>query len=153
VPSAIIGLALGAGAIGGLASAPLVRLLHRRLRPGALLLGECLVLVVVFALLALPWGPWWVAGLTFVAMLGVPAIRVLMDVLVIRRAPEEQRGRVVGAMMTLLGLGIPVGVAACGLLLQYLPAQAGMLVLAGSLAVSVAYCATRRELRDARWPT
>ena len=151
VPSSVIGLALGAGAAGGLAGAPLVRILHR-LRPGVLLLAVCALDAVILALLAVPFGPWWVAGLLFTAMLGIPAIRVLVDILVIRQAPPEQRGRVVAALMTLIGLGVPAGLAGCGLLLQYLPAQAAILAMAAAEAVGVAYCSTRRELWQARWP-
>lgn|GEM_PF-6572304 len=44
-----------------------------------------------------------------------------------------------------------IGVA-LGLLLQYLPAQIAMLTLAAAEAVAVGYCATRRELWQARWP-
>ena len=88
----------------------------------------------------------------FTAMLGIPAIRVLVDILVIRQAPPEQRGRVVAALMTLIGLGVPAGLAGCGLLLQYLPAQAAILAMAAAEAVGVAYCSTRRELWQARWP-
>ena len=151
VPSGTIGVALGLGAAGGLAGAPLVKVLHR-LRPGVLLLGMCLLDVLILGLLALPFGPWWVAGLMFTVMLGVPALRVLVDILVIRQAPAEQRGRVVAALMTMISLGMPAGLAGCGLLLQYLPAQAAMLTLATAEAVAVAYCATRRELWQARWP-
>ena len=151
VPSSVIGLALGFGAAGGLAGAPLVRILHR-LRPGVLLLAVCMLDAAILALLAVPFGPWWVAGLLFTAMLGVPAIRVLVDILVIRQAPPEQRGRVVAALMTLIGLGVPAGLACCGLLLQYLPAQAAILALAAAEAAGVAYCSTRRELWQARWP-
>ena len=151
VPSATIGLALGAGAAGGLAGAPLVTVLHR-LRPGVLLLAMSALDVAILALLAVPFGSWWVAGLLFTVMLGVPAIRVLVDILVIRQAPPEQRGRVVAALMMLVGLGVPAGLAGCGLLLQYLPAQAAMLTLAAVEAVGVAYGSTRRELWQARWP-
>jgi predicted MFS family arabinose efflux permease len=151
VPSSTIGLALGLGAAGGLAGAPLVKIFHR-LRPGVLLITLCLLDVVILALLAVPFGPWWVAGLTFIVMLGVPAIRVLVDILVIRQAPAEQRGRVIAALMTLISLGIPAGLAGCGLLLQYLPAQVAMLILAATEAAGVAYCASRRELWQARWP-
>ena len=151
VPPSMIGLALGLGAAGGLAGAPLVGVLHR-LRPGVLMLGMCLLDVLILGLLAVPFGPWWVAGLLFIVMLGVPALRVMVDILVIRQAPPEQRGRVVAALMTLIGLGIPAGLAGCGLLLQYLPAQAAMLVLAAIEAAGVAYCSTKRQLRQARWP-
>jgi len=151
VPSGTIGVVLGLGAAGGLAGAPLVKVLHR-LRPGVLLLGMCVLDVLILGLLALPFGPWWVGGLMFTIMLGVPALRVLVDILVIRQAPAEQRGRVVAALMTLIGLGMPAGIAGCGLLLQYLPAQTAMLTLAAAEAAAVGYCATRRELRQARWP-
>jgi Major Facilitator Superfamily len=151
VPSGTIGLAIGLGAAGGLAGAPLVKVLHR-LQPGVLLLAMCALDVPILALLAVPFGPWWVAGLMFTIMLGVPAVRVLVDILVIRQAPPEQRGRVIAALMTLIGLGAPAGLAGCGLLLQYLPGQTAMLILAGTEAVGVAYCATRRELWQARWP-
>jgi predicted MFS family arabinose efflux permease len=140
-----------AGAAGGLAGAPLVRPLHR-LRPGWLLLAVCALDSVILALLAVPAGPWWVAGLLFAAMLGVPAIRVLIDILVIRQAPPGERGRVVAALMTLIGLGTPAGVAGCGLLLQYLPAQAAMLTLAAAEVLAVAFCSARREFWQARWP-
>ena len=151
VPSSGIGLVLGIGAAGGLAGAPLVRILHR-LRPGVLLVTVCMLDAVVLALLAVPFGPWWVAGLLFTAVLGVPALRVLVDILVIRQAPPEQRGRVIAALMTLIGLGVPAGLAGCGLLLQYLQAQAAILTLAAAEAAGVAYCSTRRELWQARWP-
>lgn len=148
---AMIGVALGAGAVGGLAGAPLIPVLHR-LRPGVLLLGTCLLLVPVLALLAVPAGPWWAAGLLFISMIGVPSMRVLLDVLVFRQAPADQRGRVIAAVLTLIGLGVPVGLAGTGLLLQFLPAPAAMLILAGALGVGTLACATRRPLYQARWP-
>ena len=51
-----------------------------------------------------------------------------------------------------LHLGVPVGLAGCGLLLQYLPAQVAMLTLAAILAAGVGYCAARPGLWQARWP-
>jgi MFS family permease len=147
----MIGVALGAGAVGGLAGAPLVPLLHR-IRPGVLLLGVCLFACPILALLAVPAGPWWAAGLLFASVLGVPSLRVLLDVLVFRQAPPEQRGRVIAAVLTLIGLGMPAGLAVSGLLLQFLSAGAAMLILAGGLAAGVLACATRRALWQARWP-
>ncbi len=151
VSSAMIGVALAGGAVGGLAGAPLVRPLHR-LRPGVLLLTVCALQVPVFVLLAMVNGPWWMAGLLFASMLGVPAIRVLFDVLILRQAPAAERGRVVGAVMTLFALGMPVGFALAGLLLQFLPASTAMLILAAALALGMACCGARRELWLARWP-
>jgi MFS family permease len=151
VPPYAIGLALGIGAAGGLAGAPLVKLLHR-LPPGVLLLTVCGMEVPVLLLLAVPFGPWWAAGVLFTGMLGLPALRVLGDILVIRQAPPERRGRVVAAVMTLIALGMPVGIAGCGLLLQYLPAQTAMLILAAAMTVVASYGLSCTELRRARWP-
>ena len=151
VSSAMIGVALAGGAVGGLAGAPLVRPLHR-LPPGVLLLAVCALQVPVFVLLAMVNGPWWMAGLLFVSMLGIPAIRVLFDVLILRQAPAEERGRVVGAVMTLFGLGMPAGFALAGLLLQFLSAGTAMLMLAAALGAGIICCGARRELWRARWP-
>jgi MFS family permease len=152
VQSGVIGLVLASAAVGSLAGAPLVKVLHR-LRPGVLLISEAALLVAAFFLLALPFGPWWVAGILFVSMLALPAMRVLLDVLVLRRAPDQERGRVVAAVMVLLGLGTPVGVGAAGLLLEYLTAPVTMLVLGTGLALAVAVFATQRKLLQARWPS
>jgi MFS family permease len=151
VPSAQIGLVLAAAAVGGLAGAPLVKPLHR-IRPGVLLLGVCLIEVPMVAGLALPLGPWWVAALLFVPSLGVPALRVLLDVLIFRQTPDEQRGRAVAAVMTMMAIGMPAGLAGTGALLQWLPAQTALLTLAAVLAVSVLYCGSKRELWRVRWP-
>jgi MFS family permease len=151
VPSAQIGIALGTSAVGGLAGAALVRPLHR-LRPGALMIAVCGLLVPLLALVALPYGPWWMAGLLFIAMLGIPSIRVLVDVLILRQAPPAERGRVVAALMTLLTLGMPAGLAATGLLMQYLSAQTTVLILAALLGLGVLLCAIRPEVWRARWP-
>jgi MFS family permease len=151
VPSAQIGLVLAAAAAGSLAGAPLVKPLHR-IRPGVLLLGVCVIEVPMVTGLALPLGPWWVAALLFIPSLGVPALRVLVDVLIFRQTPDEQRGRVVGAVMTTIAIGMPCGLAVTGALLQWLPARAALLVLAATLALCVLYCATKRELWQARWP-
>ncbi|HSR85904.1 MAG TPA: MFS transporter [Streptosporangiaceae bacterium] len=151
VPSAQIGMVLAAMAVGGLAGAPLVKPLHR-IRPGVLLLGVCAIEVPMVAGLALPFGPWWVAALLFVPSLGVPALRVLLDVLIFRQTPDDQRGRVVAAVMTMMAIGMPAGLALTGALLQWLPERMALLTLAAILALSVLYCGAKRDLWRARWP-
>ena len=151
VQSEVIGLVLASAAAGSLAGAPLVKVLHR-LRPGVLVTSEAALLVAGFFLLTLPFGPWWVAVILFVTMLAVPAMRVLLDVLVLRQTPDQERGRVIAAVMVLLGLGTPVGVGVAGLMLQYLSATTTMLVLGTLLALTVAVLAPRRTLLQARWP-
>lgn len=84
--------------------------------------------------------------------LGVPALRVLADILIIRQAPPERRGRVVAALMTLIAPGMPAGIVGCGLLLEHLPAQTAMLTLASAMAAVTGYGLSRPELRHARRP-
>ncbi|MGW0566824.1 MFS transporter [Streptomyces tauricus] len=151
VPAGVIGLALAIGEGGAIAGIGLVTLL-RQVRPGVFLAVTCMLQIPLFALLAVPMGPWWAAGLLFVAVLGIPAIRVLMDILVIRQAPPARRGRVIAALMTLIALGAPLGSAGTGLLLQHVPVQAALLTLAGAVALGSAYGLTRGCLWRARWP-
>ena len=152
VPSAEIGLVLAAAAAGSLAGAPLVKPLHR-IRPGLLMLGACLIEVPLLAGLALPYGAWWVAGLLFIPSLVIPSLRVLLDVLIFRQTPDNQRGRIVAAVMTMMAIGMPAGLAVTGALLQWLPARAALLTLAAVQAAAVLYCGTKRELRQAKWPS
>jgi predicted MFS family arabinose efflux permease len=152
VPSVQIGLALGVGSAGGIAGIVLVKVLHR-LRPGVVLLIPCVSFGPAVLLLAVPFGPWWVAAILFTVTLSVPAALVALDMVVLRQAPAGQRGRIVAALMTMMTLGAPIGMVGCGLLLQYLAAQPALLVLAAVLAVGLSYCATRRALWQAPWPS
>lgn len=151
-PPSLIGVAMAGLAVGGLAGVALVGPLHRRLPPGWLLLVFALAEVPLVVALAVPFGPWWVGGVLVCTALGVPALRVLVDVLIFRRVPDERRGRTIAAVMTLFGLGMPAGTAAGGLLLEYAGATPTVLILAGVLALSAGYAVIRTELRHARWP-
>ncbi|MFJ6215327.1 MFS transporter [Streptomyces sp. NPDC092296] len=146
------GLALSGGAIGGLAGAALVGPLHRRFRPGVLLLGVTAVEVPLVAALGLPLGPCWVAAVLLCAMLGIPSLSVLVDVLIFRQVPDHKRGRTISAVMTVLGLGIPAGMAVTGLLLAWLGGVGALLALAGALASGVLLCAAGPVLRRTDWP-
>jgi predicted MFS family arabinose efflux permease len=150
--SVMIGIAMSGLAVGGLAGAALVGPLHRALQPGIILIALAIVEVPLLTALSVPFGPWWVAGVLFFAMLGIPALRVLVDVLIFRQVPDHQRGRVIAAVITLFSVGAPVGIAASGLLLQYFSARTTMLSLAGVLVVGALYCCAQPQLRRARWP-
>ena len=147
-----IGLALSGAAVGGLAGAALVKPLHRRFRPGRLLLGIVASEVPLVIALGLVHGPWLISADLFCAMLGIPTLSVLMDVLIIRQVPERQRGRTITSAMTIVALGIPVGTGAAGLLLQYLGGTGALLALAGLLAGGSAWAAAQPRLRAAQWP-
>jgi MFS family permease len=151
-PSWSIGLALSGAAVGGLAGAGLVGPLHRRFQPGTLLLGIVAAEVPVWIALALVHGPWLTAAVLFVAVLGIPTLSVLLDVLIFRQVPDRQRGRAITATMTVVGLGIPLGTGAVGLLLQYLGGTGALLAMAGLLACGTAWATAQPRLRGARWP-
>jgi MFS family permease len=148
----LIGVALAGLAIGSLAGAALVKPLHRRCQPGWLLLGVVLVEAPMVACLGVPLGPWWLAAVLACGGLVIPAVEILVDVLIFRQVPDEQRGRVIAAVITLFGIGMPVGTALAGVLLEYLGGQATAFVLAGLLALCAGYAVSRRELRGSRWP-
>jgi len=151
-PSWTIGLVLSSAAVGGLAGATLVKPLHQRFQPGWLLIGIVAVEVPLIAAIGLFSGPWAQSAILFAAMLGIPAIGVLLDVLIFRQVPDGQRGRTITAAMTVAGLGIPLGTGAIGLLLQYLGGTGALLTLAGLLACGVAWAGAQSRLRAARWP-
>lgn len=149
---AVIGVVISGVAIGGLVGTLLVGPLHRWFRPGMLMLVVVLSQVPVFVALAFPLGPWLTMAVLICATLGVPGLSVLIDILVFRKVPDEQRGRVISAAMLLFGIGGPVGAAGAGFLLQCLGVSATVLLIAGMLVIAGGYAASRRQLRQAPWP-
>lgn len=149
----LIGVAVAGEAVGSLLGAGLVGRLHRRVAPGWLLIGIGTMFALLIPLLAVPLGPWWVFGVLATATLGVPALRVLLDVLILRRVPDAQRGRTITAVMTVITIGIPFGTLAGGLALQFAGATATILAIAGLTAFSVIAAASDPRLRHAQWPT
>lgn len=151
--SRLIGLAVAGEAVGTLLGAGLVGRLHRRVAPGWLLIGVGVVFTLLIPLLAVPMGPWWVFGVLATATLGVPALRVLIDVLILRPVPDAQRGRTIAAVMIVMTIGMPFGTLAGGLSLQFAGATGTILAIAIMNAIAVAAAATDRRLRGARWPS
>ncbi|WP_344554342.1 MFS transporter [Kitasatospora saccharophila] len=145
------GLALTGEAVGGLLGALLVTRLHRGLSPGALLLAVAWTGALAFALPALAGGPAVVFAALAVTALGVPALRVMLDVLVFQRVPEEMRGRAMAGTMTLLMAGLPLGTMTAGLLLDRLPAPTVLVLLATALAAALLPLTFGRTLRGTSW--
>ncbi|RKE19767.1 MFS transporter [Streptomyces sp. TLI_171] len=146
-----IGLALTGEAVGGLLGALLVSRLHRLLAPGALLLAVAWIGPVMFAVPALAAGPAVVFAALTVMSLGVPALRVMLDVLVFQRVPEAMRGRAMAGTMTLLMGGLPIGTMGAGLLLDLLPGTTVLLLLACLLAAALLPLTLGRSLRGTSW--
>ena len=147
-----IGIAAAGEAVGTLVGTALVGSLHRRVAPGMLLIALGVLFVAATPLLAVPWGPWWVFAVIGIAVLGVPAMRVLIDVLIFRQVPDEQRGRTITAVMTVITIGIPFGTLAGGLCLQWFGATATILAVSGLNLVALVITAADARLRAARWP-
>ncbi|MFJ8437972.1 MFS transporter [Kitasatospora griseola] len=146
------GLALTGEAVGGLLGAPLVTRLHRTLAPGVLLLAVAWSAALLFLVPALAGGPVVVFAALAAMSLGVPALRVMLDVLVFQQVPEAMRGRAVAATMTLLMAGLPVGTMTAGLLLDHLPATTVLPLLAALLAAGLLPLTLGRSLRGTSWP-
>ncbi|MFJ5922271.1 MFS transporter [Kitasatospora sp. NPDC092948] len=146
------GLALTGEAVGGLLGAALVTRLHRTLAPGALLLAVAWTAPLLFLVPAFAGGPVVVFAALAAMSLGVPALRVMLDVLVFQQVPEAMRGRAVAATMTLLMAGLPVGTMTAGLLLGRLAAGTVLMLLAGLLAVGLLPLTLGRGLRGTSWP-
>ncbi|MFF2965022.1 MFS transporter [Streptomyces sp. NPDC057963] len=152
ISSGLIGVATAGLALGGLAGAALVTRLHR-LSPATLMLGQAGSVAVLLCLLGLSPGPWWAAAVLFLLMLGVPAMRVLVDIVMFRQVPDEQRGRVVAAVMTLWGLGAAAGTLLVGVLLDFMSPLAILIAIAAALGMVFCLGLASGAFRAMAWPT
>ncbi|WP_329426830.1 MFS transporter [Streptomyces sp. NBC_01268] len=147
-----IGLALSGTAVGMLVGSALVPRLHRVLGPGALLLCASTLTTVAVALLALPLGPVWVFAMLTLAALGLPALKILVDIMIFRQTPDHRRGRAIAATITLIGAGSPLGSLVGGLALQFLGVTGAIVLIAGVQALITVAGLANRHVRSARWP-
>ncbi|WP_405004974.1 MFS transporter [Kitasatospora purpeofusca] len=147
-----IGLALAGEAVGALVGALLVRRLHRLAGPGVLLLAVSWLTVPVILAPLLPGGPATVFAGLFLVGLGVPTLRVMIDLLVFQQVPDALRGRVIAATMTMFTVGMPAGMVGSGLLLDHLSPAAALGTVAALLAAGLAPATAGRTLRRATWP-
>jgi MFS family permease len=150
-PAGMIGVATAGLAVGGLTGTLLIKHLNR-LAPGTLMLGQAGSLALLLCLLSLPWGPWGAAVALFLTMLGVPTMRVLVDIVLFRQVPDAQRGRVASAAMTLWGAGSALSTLAAGLLLDVAPVRVVLLCLAGVIAAVFAAGLLNPRFRRTAWP-
>jgi predicted MFS family arabinose efflux permease len=147
-----IGIAVAGEAVGTLIGAALVGRLHRLMGPGKLLVAVSAWLTAMLPLLAVPLGAWWVFGVIAVAMLGIPSLRVLLDVLILRQVPDERRGRTIAAVMTVITVGAPIGTMVAGLSLQFLSPVTTILGICALQVVALAPLVADARLRAAAWP-
>ena len=152
VPTHYIGLILACFAGGGILGAPFIPHLHRRMNPGRLLglLGG--VLALACAMTAIPLGGFWMAG--WMASVGfvIPSAVVLVDVLILQQVPNHQRGRVLSAATTFMALGMPLGSALGGSMLQVFSPATLLLGTAAAITAVTLFAQAQRALRTATWP-
>ncbi|MFB8237713.1 MFS transporter [Kitasatospora purpeofusca] len=147
-----IGLALAGEAVGALVGALLVRRLHRLAGPGVLLLAVSWLTVPMILAPLLPGGPAAVFAGLFLVGLGVPTLRVMIDLLVFQQVTDALRGRVIAATMTMFTVGMPAGMVGSGLLLDHLSPAAALGTVAALLAAGLVPATAGRTLRRATWP-
>ncbi|MFF8771475.1 MFS transporter [Kitasatospora sp. NPDC015120] len=147
-----IGLALAGEAVGALAGALLVSRLHRTAGPGVLLLAVSWLTVPVLLAPLLPGGPVTVFAALFAVGLGIPTLRVMIDLLVFSRVPDALRGRVISATLTMFTVGMPAGTVGSGLLLDHLSPAAALGTVAALLATGLVPATAGRTLRRSGWP-
>lgn len=86
------------------------------------------------------------------AALGLPALKILVDIMIFRQTPDHRRGRAIAATITLIGAGSPLGSLVGGLALQFLGVTGAIALIAGVQAVITAAGLANRHVRSARWP-
>ncbi|MET8697577.1 MFS transporter [Kitasatospora sp. NPDC004723] len=150
--SAGIGLSLAGEAVGALVGALLVSRLHRLAGPGVLLLAVSWLTVPAMFAPLLPGGPVTVFAALFVVGLGIPTLRVMIDLLVFSRVPDALRGRVISATLTLFTVGMPAGMVGSGLLLDHLSPATALGAVAALLTAGLTAATAGRSLRRSAWP-
>lgn len=154
VPTHFIGLVLTAFAAGGIIGAPCIPKLYKILQPGQLLVSFGILISVALLMTGLfKFGGFWMAGWLAAIGFALPAAQVLIDVLILRQVPDHQRGRVLSAVMTFMGLGMPIGAALGGSVLQIASSSTVLCGAAIAMAGVAAFAASQRSLRTAQWPS
>ncbi|SCE65596.1 Predicted arabinose efflux permease, MFS family [Micromonospora coriariae] len=106
IPAGLLGLALGAGALGGLLGAVAAPRLSARIGIGRSIVIGAVVFPAPIALVAVADGPLWlrtvlVGGAQFISALGVMLFDVNLNTLKAAVIPDALRSRVVGAYSTI----------------------------------------------------
>ncbi|MFG2041350.1 MFS transporter [Dactylosporangium sp. NPDC048998] len=141
---AMIGLMFGIYGAGGLLGALVAGRLHRMFAPKTVVIGVNWVWAVLLPLLAVAHHPLLLGAIGAAAAFIGPMWNVVIGTYALTLIPDELRGRVTSAAMTVSAGAMPVGSLVAGLLLQGFGPVAGVLVLsAGMLLVAVAATASR----------
>ncbi|PSK92355.1 putative MFS family arabinose efflux permease [Murinocardiopsis flavida] len=151
---AVIGTALSAASLGGVAGALAAPTLMRALTPTALLFSASWLLpAVLFGLAAAP-GVGAMALLLGVAVFTVPLLNTLLSTYQVRFTPDGLQGRVFSVSSFITGAAQPFGPLLGGVVYETSGGTAAFLTLAAVLALSasvVTALPSARRLRPIAW--
>jgi MFS family permease len=147
------GFVLAAMGLGGLLGATVSARIGRLLPPGRLML----VVVGFFALAVcattLPFGRYWPGVPLCLAMVAVPALNVVLQVVVATLVPDAMMGRLV-SLFSMASMGLaPLGPVLGGTLAQYVGGVGALLAIGGTLTATCVVAALGPSLRGLNVPT
>lgn len=152
VGSALIGLVLSVEGVAGLLGAMLAGRLTKATSPGRLLLLIIWVWAFLVALLAVPFGVWWVAIVLGIGVLLTPALGVTITAHVAQVTPDAMMGRAMSTIGTVAMLFNPLGPLIAGLLSQAIGPTKALLAFAVYLGVCAMIATASPHLRNVPKP-
>ncbi len=146
--SALVGLMLGLGAIGGLLGAVLAPRLERRLTARAVLVGENLMLVLTIPLLLVAHNALLIGIILAGAVVITPVTNSIVVSYRVSAAPDELQGRIQAASTVLTFSVAWLGPLLVGLLVQNAGLTVTILVMTGWSLALVAVATASRAFRE-----
>jgi MFS family permease len=144
-----VGLVFSGAGLGGLAGGLVAGRIARRFRLGRVAITMLWVEALAFPLYAVAPTWWLLAGVAFLESVITPIYSVAMDTYRITITPDAVRGRVNGALGTLVTGAMSVGTVLSGLLLTSIGAPALALVCGFWLLALAAITTSSRTIRGA----
>lgn len=148
--SPVIGLIFASGSIGGIAGAMIAPAVQKRFTYGQAMMGICWLTALLWLLFALASQVIILGGLFALFLIWGRIMTVVNFTYRTALTPDEMRGRVYGVGNLLVRSCPPLGLAATGLLLQFLGATATILLIGGCrllIAIVVTLSAAIRSVR------
>ncbi|MEV0730566.1 MFS transporter [Polymorphospora sp. NPDC050346] len=145
--STTTGVVLAGLGIGGLFGAMMSARIGRMLPAGKLMLAVVTFFAVAVCLVTLPFGRYWPVVPLALAMVAVPAINVVLQVIVATTVPDDMMGRLV-SLLGVVSMGLaPLGPVLGGGLAQYTGGVSALLLLGVVLLAACALAALSPALR------
>jgi MFS family permease len=150
--AAVIGLVQAAIAAGGLLGAVLAPRLQGRIRLGTLATAITLAGALLFGAAALLVPSPLVAAPVAIDLLLGPAVNAALFAVMLRRAPEEMRGRVTNTVSMVAMALAALAPLTAGLLVQHVSGAWAMGSFAATMAMAAVLCLAMPGLRQTEYP-